>query len=214
MLRDALAPLGFLHFVATADECTTGPRRLGLAIASRVPIQRQSLISNPVWPERILRVDGRFGTILTTYIPPGSSNGFRKVEMLEASFDEFRHASSGPAILAGDFNSPQEESPELVTWGQRQRRNGQWTVIPSRGARWDKAERRFFDGTLVDAFRHLHPEVEASSWTLRRGDRLIPRRFDHLFCSAHWNPVSAWYEELDKSLSDHRPLVVDLERGV
>lgn len=209
LLADLLQHKGYLSFISTASEAQGGPRRYGVAIASRFPIQPLAPIGKPVWPERLLVVTCESGIIATTHIPPGSSNGFIKVEMLEAVFEEFTARSlEGPCILAGDFNAPQLELPELVTWAQRKAKDGAWRIMPSRGERWDLAERCFFDGRIADAFRSLHPISNDCSWELLRRGNVIPRRFDHTFHSRHWLVTGAEYSSIMRNLSDHAVLTV------
>ena len=76
------------------------------------------------WPERILSVAvltqrGEIN-VHTTHIPPGSTNGWMKIEMLEAVSAVVSEHSNAPSILCGDFNMPQAETPEgrIVTWGE------------------------------------------------------------------------------------------------
>ena len=60
------------------------------------------------------------------HIPPGSSHGWIKVEMLEAVLAGLSRASSRSRLLCGDFNTPQLELPsgEIVTWAQWVRTSG------------------------------------------------------------------------------------------
>jgi hypothetical protein len=60
----------------------------GLLIASRFPLVYRTSEQKVPWPERVLSVEvttpNRAINVHTTHIPPGSSNGWLKVEMLEA----------------------------------------------------------------------------------------------------------------------------------
>jgi hypothetical protein len=53
-----------------------------------------------------------------THIPPGCTNGWTKVYMLEAATAIASKTSDTPRILCGDFNVPQAEMPlgRIVTW--------------------------------------------------------------------------------------------------
>ena len=158
------------------------------------------------------------------HVPPGSSNGWVKVEVLEALYHHLACESARPRLLCGDFNTPQAELPsgEVVTWGQRIDEAGR--VRPRRvvrgrpAAQWDAAERNVLTGLaafgLRDVFRSLHGyQVPAASWVLRYRTRVIPRRFDHIFASPHILAVRCDYlhEWRKAGLSDHAAIEADLE---
>ena len=46
------------------------------------------------------------------HIPPGSSNGWMKIETLEAVSVVVAEVSGSPTILCGDFNTPHMEMPD------------------------------------------------------------------------------------------------------
>jgi exonuclease III len=67
------------------------------------------------------------------------------------------------------------------------------------------------DSGVIDCFRAVHGyRVEESSWFLKRGDKVIGRRFDHVLASTELVPESADYlhEARLSGLSDHSPLEV------
>jgi endonuclease/exonuclease/phosphatase family metal-dependent hydrolase len=126
-LRAQLPTCGLAHitdsFSSAPPWTAVGPRRYGLVIASRFPITERPAAPNAPWPERILtavlETDCGGLTVHTTHIPPGSSNGWIKIEMLERVL-EVVAASPSPCILCGDFNAPQIERAEgrIVTWAE------------------------------------------------------------------------------------------------
>lgn len=86
------------------------------------------------------------------------------------------------------------------------------------GADWDRGERRVLVGLaeydLVDVFRAVHGyETTDSSWFLRRGERAIGRRFDHVFASRSLVPKSCRYLHAlrEAGLSDHSPIEATLD---
>src|SRR5688572_13034780 len=94
--RDALAQAGFTHTVdsfelAPDPALLRGPRKYGELLASRFP---QSAIApnefDIPWPERVLSVTisvaEREIDVHVAHIPPGSSNGWIKIETLEGIF--------------------------------------------------------------------------------------------------------------------------------
>ena len=157
----------------------------------------------------------------TVHVPPGSSNGWVKVEVLEAIYAGLARLHESPQVLCGDFNTPQLELPsgEVVTWAQRMTETGprlRGRFRGGDGARWDAAERRVLVGLsdfgLVDVFRYMHGyEREAASWVHMRKGRESPRRFDHVFTSKELTTRSCEYLDgpRQQGLSDHAPLEVE-----
>ena len=222
---------GGLSSVRTTIDATTpvqGPRAYGLLLASRYPLADDiaMALASP-WPEKVLSTmiecpNGCFETH-GVHIPPGSSNGWVKVDVLEAVFMGLARPSERPRILCGDFNAPQSElrSGELVTWAQTlstagARIRGRFRGGP--GTRWDAAERNVLCGLrefgIHDVYRAIHGyENEAASWILNRRGVSVARRFDHIFASEHFRPVACTYlEEWRRAgLSDHAAIEAELE---
>ena len=48
----------------------------------------------------------------TTHIPPGSSNGWIKIETLEGIYKRIEELKNELNILCGDFNTPKDENPK------------------------------------------------------------------------------------------------------
>lgn len=242
---DAFERAGLRHAadsfsLSPGDRILRGPRRYGEMIISRFPLE----VTPPgrfdlPWPERVLSavvcLPGCPIELHTVHIPPGSSNGWIKIETLEGLFTGLAVESQRPRILCGDFNTPREESRDgtIVTWGQVVRSDGSIRIRRSirgkPGARWDAAERSILSGLaahdLHDIFRLLHGyETEAFSWELRRGALRKPRRFDHVFASRGLRPRSCRYlhDVRTAGLSDHAmieaefdlPLNMDQRRSV
>jgi exonuclease III len=230
LFRAALADVGFPHvtdsFAFSTSWHPVGPRRYGLLIASRHPQNPHA--SSPIvpWPERLLstQVATPQGpiTIHTTHIPPGSSNGWIKVEMLEAVATVVAAPCATPQILCGDFNVPQAELPDgrIVTWAEHMTADGSTRPRARKfGAdarRWDAAERTIMvggrDRVLVDAYRALHGYGRQEfSWFLKRRALRIGRRFDHVFCSRELRILRCEYlhDVRESGLSDHSALEFD-----
>ena len=198
-----------------------GPRRYGILIASRWPLdpvdQRSLTI---LWHERLVsvlihspKVDFEFHV---AHIPCGSSHGRLKIETFEGIYKFLaRKNNKYPRILCGDFNSPQAEklSGEVITWGQKILKDGQ-AKLTNRGGKWgawDAGERNIIQGLseydLCDIFRLLNGyKSQEFSWLFRRKGKIVSRRrFDHIFAAKTLNPDTCCYihsirEEL---LSDH-----------
>ena len=95
------------------------------------------------WQERVLsatiHVPHGAVEVTTTHVPPGSSNGWIKIEHLEGLRLGLAAGCSKPRLLCGDFNTPRREVPtgEVITFGQTEAGR----LNRARGARWDAAER-------------------------------------------------------------------------
>ena len=219
LLSKGLVEGGLTHILQTATQAKVGPRKFGLLVASKWPMREVAHVTAPLWGERLqvaeVSAENSQFRIINTHIPPGSTNKEIKVPMLEAAYAEaMASASICPTILAGDFNAPQEEGSDgLITWAQTKRKDSSWRLIRTRGERWDTAERNCFCGDLQDAFRITNGDIPAHSWVLRHRDLQRFRRFDHVLVSPDWVVVAASYlgTALDNRLSDHAPLLVELE---
>jgi exonuclease III len=210
----------FQFFKEKAD--LKGPRRYGLLIASKWPLVNSHIGDhNIIWPERFLtatvNTPNKDIMIHTTHIPPGSSNGWKKVEMLEGIYKYLSQFNSEHRIITGDFNLPQEEDIEgnVYTWAYTKNKKGEYRISASRGEKWDAAERNIITGLkkyeLIDVYRHLYGyKVQEFSWYLKRKDKMIGRRFDHVFASNSLNPIQAEYiqDVREEKISDHSMLQV------
>jgi exonuclease III len=147
-------------------------------------------------------------------------NGWTKIEMLESVFSRLAGLGVVPRILCGDFNTPQEETAdgEIVTWAQRRGVTGALYLKRARGERWDRGERNVLEGLrafdLADIYRGLHGYTKTDfSWYSCRRERVIARRFDHVFASRVLKATACCYlaEFRERHLSDHSPIEVDFD---
>lgn len=227
MWREGLSQAGYHEIILSLEhssepEKLVGPRRYGILVASRWPVTLldQSELEIP-WKERLLSVvvhhpEGEF-ELHAAYIPPGSSNGWTKIEIFEGIYDFLAVESTRTRILCGDFNSPQLELEDgrTVLWGQKLKANGE--IINTIKPRWSEGERSVIRGLaeydLPDVYRLLNGcGVEDYSWIVKRKGQVVSRRrFDHIFASPSLNPVSCCYlhELRTRSLSDHSAVEAD-----
>ena len=198
-------------------------RMFGQLIASKCPFTPLDPENFKIpWPERVLSVSAEIGNkklhIHTTHIPPGSSNGWIKIDTIKGIVGYFSEKSDYDQILCGDFNTPQKEDEEngIITFGQTVRSSGK--VVTKRqfrgglGVDWDKGERSLFNALreygLIDVFRELNPNnYEAYSWLFIRKGRSFKKRFDHIFADKQLKTISCDYYNAPSNLSDHRPIV-------
>jgi exonuclease III len=238
-LIEGLESNGLIHstdsYNLAADiSILTGPRRYGQIIASRWPLTSMppDLLRIP-WTERVLSavIDSPWGPVEahTTHIPPGVSNGWTKIEMLEGIYKRLACQCDLHRILCGDFNAPQEELEDgyTVTFGQEIMpdgsviADGRWTDPQGRSdtmERWDAGERGIIRGLsrfdLIDVFRSINGYgVQEYSWYWKGRGRKIGRRFDHIFASRSLRPLNCRYihDVRDEGLSDHSAIVAEFD---
>lgn len=230
LLLPALSADGLSNALATTppDGPCSKARTNCVAIVSRYPLTRLESPDLAVpWPEKVLAARVSLPSheleVLGVHVPPGSSNGWTKIETLEGVYKALARHSTAPRILCGDFNSPKDELSDgrSITWAQQIRDDGTVrTKVRFRhgdGHRWDAAERNVLRGLeafgFQDAFRDLHGHQPGYSFVLNRKSRSFRRRFDDLLLSGHVKAkacryIHAWREG---KLSDHSAVEAELE---
>lgn len=225
LLHAGLDEIGLEHIIESVSLATHFNRRFGELIASRYPQQKLPATDIDIpYPERVLsaNISTPWGMVElhTTHIPPGSSNGWIKIETLEGIYRRLACASKIPRILCGDFNTPQAEFSDgtVVTWGQSV--NSERIIKLVRNyERWDAGERNILIGLakydLPDIFRMLHGYgVQNYSWrVMRKGREIARRRFDHIFASSQLNPIECKYLHAfrNSGASDHSAIEARFE---
>lgn len=211
--RELFPEIGLSFVAETATLAKEKGRRYGELIASRWPLQPiPGTDKETPFPERVLSsiVQSPWGNIelYTVHIVPGSTQGWKKIEMFEGIYRRLACESNLPRILCGDFNSPKQETTDgqLITWGEKLEKNGE---ISGGDGRWAIGERSVLKGLaeydLPDVFRLLNGyEVQGYSWFIKR-KRTTRRRFDHIFAAKSLNAVECQYlgEVVEQKLSDH-----------
>lgn len=209
--REALEARGLEHVASSLDDAPAvreppGPRRTGVLIASRAPLEPAGATPEVPWPEVVLsaRIDGM--DVHVAHVP-NSRNGWIKVETIEGILAGLA-CVTGPSILCGDFNTPRSERPDgtVITFA-RDRYGRLW---PERGERWDAAELGILTGFWPDAFRALHGyERKEISWNWPR----FPHsgyRLDHAFSTVAAKRCEYLHEVRTTKLSDHSAMETDL----
>jgi exonuclease III len=194
-------------------------RRLGVVLASRLPLIDARLELPVPWPETAL-----CACALTAVGPvevcaahvPNAANGWIKVATLQAIRSGLAEAGAVPRVLCGDLNTPRRELPSghVVSFA----RDSKGHLRAERGPEWDAAELGVVPGLrdlgYQDVYRALHGyEQREPSWTWRRiGGHSGGWRIDHIFASDQLRPAACRYhhEWRDQDLSDHSALEADL----
>lgn len=216
MWVDALAAAGLVHVVlaeVAAARAAGRARPLRVLTAAREPLDRLPVAGLP-WPERVLSVRRDALELVNVHSPISSKPDLAKVRTHEAVHRHLREEAAGPRVVCGDLNTPRREHPDGKVWTFARSRSGR--LRPERGERWDAAELALIRGLephgFRDAFRALHgPERRELSWEWPRTGGGY--RLDHLIASTEVSvPQLAYGHDWRLAgLSDHSPLVADLE---
>jgi len=215
----ALRTLGLAHVACTLDgadpaRAPAGPRRTGVLLAARQPLEPLPGLLPVPWPETALA--GRLaGLEVHTVHVPNAANGEIKPATL-AAVRVGLAARGGPRVLCGDLNTPRRELPDGTVWSFA--RDGRGRLREERAGFCDDAETGVVPGLrdlgFADCFRALHGYAERSpSWTWRRiSGHGGGWRLDHVFCSGEIEPAACRYhhEWREQGLSDHSALEADL----
>jgi len=218
--RAALAAAGLASCECALDDAPAGSGRrpLGVLTAAREPLRRLAPPSGVPWPERVLCCAlGETETeteIVNVHSPIAPAPDLAKVRTHEAVAAYLAGRDRQSMLVCGDLNTPRREraNGDVMTFAY----DSAGRLRAERGERWDRAERALVHGLRergwVDAFRALHGYAEReASWTFA-GDR-GGWRLDHVLVLGLRPVASAYAHDWRRAgLSDHSPLVVDLER--
>ena len=134
---------------------------------------------------------------------PGSMHGEEKIKILEDVYDRITKDEQKLRVLAGDFNTPDDELADGQAIAHA------WDKDADVRKRWLNAELNILKGLghagMVDVFRYLHGygdlDIADTSW----GNN----RFDHIFASEALNPIKCYYDHDGLEYSDHAPMVAE-----
>lgn len=137
---------------------------------------------------------------------PGKSYDEEKIKIHELAYDSIVEAGRRPRILAGDFNSPDQElvDGQAVPFG--------YNRDDSMRDRWVNAELNLLKGLghlgMIDVFRAQHGygelDVLDKSWDRKK-------RFDHLIASQELLPTGCRYLPDGYEYSDHAPILAEFD---
>jgi exodeoxyribonuclease III len=186
-LRAALVGLGYPHQSSLAPP----PGKNGVLIAARCPLREHGAIGAGLpEPYRMVRVEFAGVSLCGIYMP----NLLAKVPYWEALVAALAAESGGAALAIGDFNTCRAYVDEPG-------------AIDATAHFMDQVEAIGF----CDLWRRRYPEGREFSWYSTRGNGF---RIDHAFLSAlaaHAGAVRYSHAERLAGLSDHSPLIVDLQ---
>jgi endonuclease/exonuclease/phosphatase family metal-dependent hydrolase len=216
--RDTLRASGYEHvgFSGRADALRLrAHKEYGNIVASRFALAFDDTSWAPGAPcsQLLARaiVDmpgGHRAEVLTVHAPNGSSNGWRKIETLEAVARHLETAPEMPRVLTGDFNEPASIDP-IRSFGQivhaaEPTLEGNLTRLGERypRRRWDDAVLALFRSRHV---RHTWFNRHGPKWACTHVVRGKQRFFDHILASDHFEVVDAGFHHAwrESSLSDH-----------
>ena len=187
-LRAALTASGYRHQTGL----TPPPGKNGVLIAARCRFFEHGAISDAVLePYKMLRVEFPGFRLSGIYMP----NLLAKVPYWEALIGALTQDTGGHALAIGDFNTCRAYVDEPG-------------AIDATAHFMEKIEAIGF----CDLWRARYPEGREFSWYSTRGNGF---RIDHAFLSpalaARAGVIRYSHEERATGLSDHSPLILDLE---
>jgi exodeoxyribonuclease III len=210
MTEQMLAPFGYHGYFHYAEKkgysgvgiyCRTKPQRVtvGLGIAE---FDAEG---------RYLQADFADYSVVSLYLPSGSSGEERqavKFKFLDAFMPKLCElkASGREVIVCGDWNIAHREI-DLKNWRGNKKNSG---FLPEERA-W--LTTLFDEVGFVDAFRQLHPELEAYTWWSNRGQawaKDVGWRIDYQIATpaiAQRATAAGIYKA--QRFSDHAPLLID-----
>ena len=131
--------------------------------------------------------------------------GEEKIKNFETVFQRIINADESLWILAGDFNSPDEEL------GDGQAVSHITDKDPQIQDRWRTAALNILKGLghvgMVDTFRYQWGYDEIDTLDESFGNS----RFDHIIASEDLNPANCFYDQKSLEHSDHAALIVDFD---
>lgn len=186
----------------------------GVGILSKVkPISTKSGMGIKTYDAeaRVLQADFADITVLSVYVPSGSSASLRQVFKMRFLKRFKRHismllAEDRELIICGDMNIAHTKI-DLYNWQSNQKNSG---FLPEERA-WLDA---FLKLGLVDVFRNVvGPDIAAYSWwSLRTNARArdVGWRLDYQFATPKLAAKASWVDiPKDPVLSDHAPVIID-----
>ena len=161
------------------------------------------------YPEKILVTNCTFGEseieVWNVRAVPGSMKGEEKIKIFETVYDRICNGPEKLRILAGDFNSPDEELPDGQAVTNIDDKD------PKIRERWRTAALKILKGLghvgMVDVFRYQWGYGEVDTLDTSFGNN----RFDHIFASETLNPVACEYDPESLEYSDHAALIAEFE---
>src|SRR5215469_14513921 len=186
-LLAALDALGYRYATTLAPP----PGRPGVLIAARGPFEEHGPVDGLAEPCRLVSVAFGSFRLVGVYMP----NLLAKIPYWEALITTLCTGCAGPALAIGDFNTCR---PYLDEAG----------AIDRCAYFMD----RIAEAGFCDLWRRRNPELREYSWFSTRGNGF---RIDHAFLSPGLaecaGPIRYSHEERLAGLSDHSPLILELE---
>lgn len=161
------------------------------------------------YPEKILvtncTFDGVEIEVWNVRAVPGSMKGEEKIKIFETVFQRIMHDGEKLRILAGDFNSPDEELPDGQAVTHIDDKD------PRIRDRWRNAALNILKGLghvgMVDVFRYQWGYGDVDTLDESFGNS----RFDHIIASEDLNPVECYYDPDSYNYSDHAAIIAKFE---
>jgi endonuclease/exonuclease/phosphatase family metal-dependent hydrolase len=204
-----------------------GGRHRGVALAGAgTPLRSLVAFPDVPLPEKVLagwlEIDGEPTTVVSYHAPPGVTYGLRKPEQA-LQLAQWLKSVSGPALVAGDFNTPKIDPPDVrklrTHWhtGDSKLRGapGDDLLVGPKPIHSLRDALRTYLGTNRRAFDEISSLRPSGPLRVshRTGKQRDPRRYDAIWASPHFtvDDVTYLYEEAISAGSDHALVVAELQ---
>ncbi len=161
------------------------------------------------YPEKILVTSFEFDDVeievWNVRAVPGSMKGEEKIKIFETVYQRIMNREETLRILAGDFNSPDQELPDGQAVAHIDGKD------PKIRDRWRNSALNILKGLghvgMVDVFRYQWGYGDVDTLDVSFGNS----RFDHIIASEELNPVHCYYDPESFEYSDHAALTAEFD---
>jgi exodeoxyribonuclease-3 len=188
----------------------------GVAIYSKEkPDQLISTLGHPIFDDEARYLQADFGnlSVVSLYMPSGSSSEDRQAIKIQLMDDylpilQAQRDSGREFIICGDWNIAHKPI-DLKNWKANQKYSG---FLPEERAWLDKL---FGEVGFIDAFRHVHPELEQYSWwsyRFRAWEKNVGWRIDYQVVTPGLkDAIQSASIYTEERFSDHAPVIVNYD---
>ena len=171
--------------------------------------------------ERLVLASSRGMFVCSSHVPPATNGPEHKTAHFERLRLIMAEHQDHPFLLAGDFNSPQIDHPDLgrIVWGERLKKDLTKKDVASRKNKEDfgpgvqsGVERAFWDDCSTGNMRLLGEQFDAYRYGFTHISNGIPRKYDHIIASTSIEVLGYHHDlsVLQKGISDHAIVVAEI----
>ena len=171
--------------------------------------------------ERLVLASFRGIFVCSSHVPPATNGPEHKTAHFERLRQIIADHQNHPFLLAGDFNSPQLDHPDLgrVVWGERLKKDLTKKDVASRKNKeafgpgvQSGVERAFWEDCSTGNMRVLGEQFEVYRYGFTHISNGIPRKYDHIIASRSVEVLGYHHDlsVLQEGISDHAIVVAEI----